>query len=145
MNISELLISNEILARKMKFLSQYYGVKCFQNIANEKYGFGTYFTPILDESGLNNEFCVLRKLESLTNEHLDIIQLTMINIIGIDGLIKQNSKELTKEIILNYQSVNSLFMLPSSCVDKLRQLGYAADWDGYNIDKQLELGWIKFE
>lgn len=126
---------------KKRFFANYYGVKCFQNTENLKYGYEPYSNPIWQ---YDDEFCILNSVENVTDEHLEQLLFTIVNIIGIDGLIKPNSKELTKEVILNYNKVDSLFMLPSNCVDKLRELGYAVDWNGYNIREQLKLGWIKF-
>jgi len=131
---------------KSTFFAQYFG----QKILNP-YSLLTYTnTGVLQTinsvqlSGIrDNDFLQLKPLSKISDEDAKKIQSTLLNIIGLDGLIRENSIELVKEVISNYSKMDCLFMLPSSCVDKLRELGYAVDWNGLKVSQQIILGWTK--
>lgn len=132
-----------ITAVKSRFFAQYWGVNCFQNIMNEKYGYKTYPEPFMDEPNINGQFCKLKSLSNITNEDAEKLQYTLVNVVGLDGLIRQNSIDLVKEVVSNYEQIDCLFMLPSSFADLARELGYAIDWNNYKVSKQIELGWVR--
>lgn len=143
MNTSKLLMSNEILTLKMKFLSQYYGVKCFQNITNEKYGFETYQTPILDDSGLNNEFCKLKNVKNITDS--EIVEIW--NLV-FDTLRSDKSKIASFRFDLSRNKLfNQVISIEKSILltDILRSKGYAIPFMGMSVDKLIELKWIVLE
>ena len=90
-----------------------------------------------------NSCLELKPLSKITNEDAEKLQYTLVNVVGLDGLIRQSSIELVKEVVSNYEQIDCLFMLPSSFADLARELGYAIDWNNYKVSKQIELGWVK--
>lgn len=90
-----------------------------------------------------NSCLELKPLSKITNEDAEKLQYTLVNVVGLDGLIRQNSIELVKEVVSNYEQIDCLFMLPSSFADLARELGYAIDWNNYKVSKQIELGWVQ--
>jgi hypothetical protein len=100
-------------------------------------------TTVLLINQLSNYHLELKPLSKITDEDAEKLQYTLKNIVGLDGLIRQNSIELVKELISNYEQVDCLFMLPSSFSDKVRELGYAIDWNNYKISEQIQLGWVR--
>ena len=96
--------------------------------------------PAIEKSGW---FIKLKSLSKITNEDAEKLQYTLVNVVGLDGLIRQNSIELVKEVISNYEQIDCLFMLPSSFTDLARELGYAIDWNNHKVSKQIELGWVQ--
>jgi putative N-acetylmannosamine-6-phosphate epimerase len=91
----------------------------------------------------NIEFINLKPLSEITNEDAEKLQYTLVNVVGLDGLIRQNSIDLVKEVVSNYHQIDCLFMLPSSFADLVRELGYAIDWNNYKVSKLVDLGWVK--
>ncbi len=85
----------------------------------------------------------LKPLSKITNEDAEKLQYTLVNVVGLVGLIRQNSIDLVKEVVSNYEQIDCLFMLPSSFTDLARELGYAIDWNNYKVSKQIELGWVQ--
>jgi hypothetical protein len=100
-------------------------------------------TTVLLINQLSNYHLELKPLSKITDEDAEKLQYTLENVVGLDGLIRQNSIELVKELISNYEQVDCLFMLPSSFSDKVRELGYAIDWNNYKISEQIQLGWVR--
>jgi hypothetical protein len=135
---------------KPQFFAQYWG----QEVAGSKYFkkpktvMFNYdlFGSLNSESNIvtfENFFLWLKPLSKITDEDAEELQHTLINVVGLDGFIRQNSIELVREVISNYEKIDCLFMLPSSFVDKARKLGYAIDWNGYKVSDLIEKGWIK--
>ena len=100
-------------------------------------------TTVLLINELLNYHLELKPLSKITNEDAEKLQYTLVNVVGLDGLIRQNSIELVKEVVSNYEQIDCLFMLPSSFADLARELGYAIDWNNYKVSKQIELGWVQ--
>lgn len=100
-------------------------------------------TTVLLIEQLENYHLELKPLSKITNEDAEKLQYTLVNVVGLDGLIRQNSIELVKEVVSNYEQIDCLFMLPSSFADLARELGYAIDWNNYKVSKQIELGWVQ--
>ena len=100
-------------------------------------------TTVLLIEQLENYHLELKPLLKITDEDAEKLQYTLVNVVGLDGLIRQNSIELVKEVVSNYEQIDCLFMLPSSFADLSRELGYAIDWNNYKVSKQIELGWVQ--
>ena len=133
-----------ITAVKSRFFAQYWG----QEVGLQCEGGGSGFTYSINEGTLNdleirNDKLLLKSLSKITNEDAEKLQYTLVNVVGLDGLIRQNSIELVKEVVSNYEQIDCLFMLPSSFTDLARELGYAIDWNNYKVSKQIELGWVQ--
>ena len=133
-----------ITAVKSRFFAQYW---C-QEVGLQCEGAGKGFTYTISEGTLNdieirNDKLLLKPLSKITNEDAEKLQYTLVNVVGLDGLIRQNSIELVKEVVSNYEQIDCLFMLPSSFADLSRELGYAIDWNNYKVSKQIELGWVQ--
>jgi hypothetical protein len=127
---------------KSRFFGQYFE----QIIAKEaKYSHSPAInvTTVFLINKLSNYHLELKPLSKITNEDAEKLQYTLVNVVGLDGLIRQNSIELVKEVVSNYEQIDCLFMLPSSFSDKARELGYAIDWNNYKVSKQIELGWVQ--
>lgn len=124
---------------KSRFFAQYWGTKTLY--------IGGKGLVELGKGGWNLKhpdfFLQLKPLSKITNEDAEKLQYTLVNVVGLDGLIRQNSIELVKEVVLNYEQIDCLFMLPSSFADLARELGYAIDWNNYKVSKQIELGWVQ--
>ena len=128
---------------KSRFFAQYLGQKIIrwhQWVNETENGFVDLSIPAIEKDGW---FVKLKPISKITNEDAEKLQYTLINVIGLDGLIRDNSIDLVKEVVSNYEQIDCLFMLPCSCVDKLRELGYAIDWNNYKVSKQIELGWVQ--
>ena len=127
------------MAVKSRFFAQYWGTKTL-------YVGGVGLVEI-GKGGWNLKhhdfFLQLKPLSKITDKDADKLQYTLVNVIGLDGLIRQNSIELVKEVVSNYDKIDCLFMLPSSFTDLARELGYAIDWNNYKVSKQIELGWVQ--
>jgi hypothetical protein len=133
-----------ITAVKSRFFAQYWG----QEVGLQCEGGGSGFVYIISEGTLNdleirNDKLLLKQLSKITNEDAEKLQYTLVNVVGLDGLIRQNSIELVKEVVSNYEQIDCLFMLPSSFTDLARELGYAIDWNNHKVSKQIELGWVQ--
>ena len=100
-------------------------------------------TTVLLINELSNYHLELKPLSKITNEDAEKLQYTLVNVVGLDGLIRQKSVDLVKEVVSNYEKVDCLFMLPSSFADLARELGYAIDWNNYKVSEQIELGWVQ--
>jgi hypothetical protein len=139
-------IKPETQSCQMAVKSSFFGQYLEQIIAKEtKYPNSPTIntTTVLLINGLSNYHLELKPLSKITDEDADKLQYTLVNVVGLDGLIRQNSIELVKEVISNYEQIDCLFMLPSSFSDKARELGYAIDWNNYKVSKQIELGWVQ--
>ena len=128
-----------ITAVKSRFFAQYWGTKTLYVGGEGKVEVGN--------GGWNLKhpdfFLQLKPLSKITNEDAEKLQYTLVNVVGLDGLIRQNSIELLKEVVSNYEQIDCLFMLPSSFSDLARELGYAIDWNNHKVSKQIELGWVQ--
>ena len=130
-------------AVKCRFFAQYYGQEILrwhqwaEETPDSKVDLSI---PAIEKSGW---FIKLKPLSKITNEDAEKLQYTLVNVVGLDGLIRQNSIELVKEVVSNYEQIDCLFMLPSSFADLARELGYAIDWNNYKVSKQIELGWVQ--
>ena len=122
---------------KSRFFAQYWGQDICQTKGG-KYKIDEDCFPLWKKSYLE-----LKPLSKITDEDAEKLQYTLVNVVGLDGLIRQNSIYLVKEVILNYEKGDCLFMLPSSFTDLARELGYAIDWNNYKVSKQIELGWVQ--
>jgi hypothetical protein len=122
---------------KSRFFAQYWGQEVCQTKGG-KYKVDEDCFPLWDRSYLE-----LKPLSKITNEDAEKLQYTLVNVVGLDGLIRQNSIELVKEVVSNYEKVDCLFMLPSSFSDLARELGYAIDWNNYKVSEQVQLGWVQ--
>jgi hypothetical protein len=124
---------------KSRFFAQYWGTKTLY--------IGGKGLVEIGKGGWNLKhpdfFLQLKPLSKITNEDAEKLQYTLVNVVGLDGLIRQNSIELVKEVVSNYEQIDCLFMLPSSFADLSRELGYAIDWNNYKVSKQIELGWVQ--
>ena len=132
---------------KSRFFAQYWGKNYIYK--NE---YGKFKGNLSDENSIyhfknhlknNNPILLLKSLSKITNEDAEKLQYTLVNVVGLDGLIRENSIELVKEVVSNYEQIDCLFMLPSSFTDLARELGYAIDWNNYKVSKQIELGWVQ--
>lgn len=126
---------------KCRFFAQYFGTETFCGGDNHIVTNVDWYT-IADES-YQNSHLKLKQLSKITDEDAEKLQYTLVNVIGLDGLIKENSISLVKEVISNYEQTDCLFMLPSLFTDKARELGYAIDWNNYKVSKQIEFGWVQ--
>lgn len=124
---------------KCRFFAQYWGTKTLYvgGVGKVEVGNGGWNLKHPDF------FLQLKPLSKITNEDAERLQYTLVNVVGLDGLIRQNSIELVKEVVSNYEQIDCLFMLPSSFTDLARELGYAIDWNNYKVSKQIELGWVQ--
>ena len=132
-----------ITAVKSRFFAQYYGqeiLRWHQWIETTPDSKVDLSIPAIEKSGW---FIKLKPLSKITNEDAEKLQYTLVNVVGLDGLIRQNSIELVIEVVSNYEQIDCLFMLPSSFSDLARELGYAIDWNNYKVSKQIELGWVQ--
>ena len=124
---------------RSRFFAQYWGTKTLY--------IGGVGLVELGTGGWNLKhpvfFLQLKPLSKITDEDAEKLQYTLVNVVGLDGLIRQNSIELVKEVVSNYEQIDCLFMLPSSFSDLARELGYAIDWNNYKVLKQIELGWVQ--
>lgn len=124
---------------RSRFFAQYWGTKTLY--------IGGVGLVEIGKGGWNLKhpdfFLQLKPISKITDEDADKLQYTLVNVVGLDGLIRQNSIELVKEVVSNYEQIDCLFMLPSSFTDLARELGYAIDWNKYKISKQIELGWVQ--
>ncbi len=134
---------------KSRFFAQYFGQKILSFVGSQV-DYKVYPHSLAKNENwsnrtqnIENQFIVLKSLSKITNEDAEKLQYTLVNVIGLDGLIKQNSIDLVKEVVSNYEKVDCLFMLPSSFADLARELGYAIDWNNYKVSEQIKLGWIK--
>jgi len=133
-----------ITAVKSRFFAQYYTQKiCEYNFKKEKLDFVKVETLLNSVEKIDNWSLFLKPLSKITNEDAEKLQYTLVNVVGLDGLIRQNSIELVKEVVSNYEQIDCLFMLPSSFSDLARELGYAIDWNNHKVSKQIELGWVQ--
>lgn len=126
-----------ITAVKSRFFAQYWGQEICQTKGG-KYAIDEDCFPLWNKSYLE-----LKPLSKITNEDAEKLQYTLVNVVGLDGLIRQNSIDLVKEVVSNYEQIDCLFMLPSSFSDLARELGYAIDWNNYKVSKQIKLGWVQ--
>ena len=122
---------------KSRFFAQYWGQVVCQT-KEGRYELDEDCFPLWKNSCLE-----LKPLSKITNEDAEKLQYTLVNVVGLDGLIRQNSIELVKEVVSNYEQIDCLFMLPSSFADLSRELGYAIDWNNYKVSKQIEIGWVQ--
>jgi hypothetical protein len=122
---------------KSRFFAQYWGQEVCQTKGG-RYKIDEDCFPLWDRSYLE-----LKPLSKITDEDAEKLQYTLVNVVGLDGLIRQNSIDLVKEVVYNYEKVDCLFMLPSSFSDLARELGYAIDWNNYKVSEQIELGWVQ--
>ena len=134
---------------KSRFFAQYFGQNILGFVGNQ-IDYKVYPHVLTKNKNwsnrtqnIENQFIVLKSLSKITNEDAEKLQYTLVNVIGLDCLIKQNSIDLVKEVVSNYEKVDCLFMLPSSFADLARELGYAIDWNNYKVSEQIKLGWIK--
>ena len=128
---------------KSRFFAQYIGQKIIrwhQWVDETENCFVNLSIPEIEKKGW---FINLKPLSKIINEDAEKLQFTLVNVIGLDGLIKENSIDLVKKVISNYTQIDCLFMLSSSFTDKARELGYAIDWNTYKVSKQIELGWVR--
>lgn len=139
-------------AVKSRFFAQYWGQKVglFKkgNYSNPtgtiRIVDGSLITASNIESYSKTKIALqLKPLSKITNEDAEKLQYTLVNLVGLDVLIRQNSIELVKEVVSNYEQIDCLFMLPSSFSDLARELGYAIDWNNHKVSKQIELGWVQ--
>jgi hypothetical protein len=135
---------NETLAVKSRFFAQYWK----QNVLREnrqgfEFALDTVGTQDNELVCFKDSYLQLKPLSKITDEDAEKLQYTLVNVVGLDGLIRQNSVDLVKEVVSNYEKVECLFMLPSLFSDLARELGYAIDWNNYKVSKQIELGWVQ--
>lgn len=141
--MKEFEIPNETNFLKMKFLAQHYGVKCFQNTMNEKYGFETYFTPILNDNGLSNEFCKLKDVKNITDsEIIELWNLVFDNYRPDKSKVDSFRFDLSRGKLFNQVvSIEKSILF----IDNLRSKGYATPFMGMSVEKLIELKWIILE
>jgi hypothetical protein len=128
---------------KKMFFAQYYGhevLRWHQWTELTYYQKVDLSIPKIEGDGW---YLTLKSLDNITDDDAGILQYTLINVIGLDGLIKESSSDLIKEVVSNYAQIDCLFMLPSSFTDKARELGYAIDWNGFKVQDLIDFGWIK--
>ncbi len=133
-----------IAAVKSRFFAQYWK----QNVLREnrqgfKFALDTVGTQDNELVCFTDSYLQLKSLSKITDEDAERLQYTLVNVVGLDGLIRQNSIDLVKEVVSNYEQIDCLFMLPSSFSDLARELGYAIDWNNHKVSKQIELGWVQ--
>lgn len=137
---------------KCRFYAQYqFSHVCFEGISNSVWNTDVclvngYFINNGDRGRIfmdDTPPLLLKSVSNITDADASEMQFTLINVIGLDGIIRPNSIDLIKEVIHNYDQIGLLSTLPSSCIDKLREFGYATDWDGIKLTELIDLGWIK--
>ena len=134
-------------AVKCRFFAQYWGQRVvahtedlgIKGIKEVRYEPRT----VINFKEIETSCLVLKRLSKITDEDAEKLQYTLVNVVGLDGLIRQNSIELVKEVVSNYEKIDCLFMLPTSFADLARELGYAIDWNNHRVSKQIELGWVR--
>lgn len=133
-------MSEQETLEKIRFFHQYHeqNVLCQHNslfnLAVKDHNFS---------DDLNQNYLGLKSLHFVTEEHAKELSLTLINVVGLDGVIRKQNAELVKEVFDNYSQIDLLGMLPSSFVDKVREFGYAFDWNGMKVSELIDKGWIK--
>ena len=63
-------------------------------------------TTVLLIEQLENYHLELKPLLKITDEDAEKLQYTLVNVVGLDGLIRQNSIELVKEVVSNYEQID---------------------------------------
>lgn len=122
------MISEDEFKLKTRFFAQYWGVNCFQNIMNEKYGYNTYPEPFMDESNVNGQFCKLKPISKITDEEAYEIQ----KITGTNHLVFKPLKYMA------YQKQDAI-----EVIDYLRSKGYAISFMNYSVEDLINKGWVK--
>jgi hypothetical protein len=118
------------VAVKSRFFAQYWGVKCFQNIMNDKYGYETYPEPFMDESNMNGQFCKLKPLSILSDEDYRKIAKLYVK------PIFRNKENYIDEV-----AQFKIFMIEE--IDFLRSKGYAVPFMEYSVDDLISFGWVQ--
>jgi len=124
---------------KCRFFAQYWGTKTMYvgGVGLVEIGSGGWNLKHPDF------FLQLKSLASISDGDAEKLVLTLGNVIGLDMLIRDKSNDLVRYVVANYSLGGCLFMLPSSFTDLARSLGYAIDWNNYNVPKQIEMGWVR--
>lgn len=120
---------NEILLAKGQFLGLYYG----QCVVINPHGTGHWVVGMsfdYSETKLR-----LKELKTLTDADASKIPKRGSNNL-IYGILS------SKKFLEIYDIMD---LLTSEEADYLRSMGYALDWKGFTVAKQIELGWITLE
>lgn len=136
------------LANKARFFGLYFGAEVEGDPQDsDDYKICTWELTIDGFEFAVYEGCtlLLKPLSSISDEDAKELSLRLGTVVGLDEIIHKNSPDLVKEVVENYSSINSLWMLPARFVDKARELGYAIDWNNLSIEKQIAYGWIKLK
>lgn len=136
------MISQDDFELKTRFFAQYWGQQIC-GYDSSKNDFVRVSTLLCSFEKIDSWCLFLKPLSKITDEDAKELQYTLIAVIGIDGLIRENSIELVRELVSNYEKVDCLSMLPSSFTDEARKLGYAIDWNGCKVAELIEKGWAK--
>lgn len=136
------MISQDEFELKNRFFAQYWGQQiCGYDSSKNDF---VRVSTLLRSFEKTDTWCLfLKPLSKITDEDANELQYTLVNVIGIDGLIKENSIELVRELVSNYEKADCLGMLPSSFTDKARKLGYAIDWDRFKVSQLIANRWVK--
>lgn len=118
---------------KVKFFAQYWGQKVFVN-------------PILDSRPVNNTY--LFGYDEPEDIEMEYLQLKDINSITDKEILAyksfQEMNEMADAYFINsfreYLVINNL---SAYFVDYFRSKGFAIEWMGLSVEKQIEYGWIK--
>ena len=128
---------------KARFFAQYWGQRIMAITVNEndfcqKIGF-----THMNKYHLENCHIELKPLSSITKEHLTEIakfyESTAHN-------IKLNDDQVEFDFIYGDEHASGAIQVDSDyCLDYLRSKGFAMDWMGLSVKKQIDHGWVKLK
>lgn len=134
------------LENKAKFFAQYWG-----HMYTYKNDFGTFKEKVGDfhfRTDVSKEECFLslKPLSSISDEDAFVLGCLMVK--DPEDYISATTHNDSLGVWLKMERENGgkgfyLNLNLSVVVDKARELGYAADWNGLSVEKQIEYGWIK--
>lgn len=128
------------LENKAKFFAQYWGQKVIRyHEINQLWK----VEPLLVKECSEDDLLELKPLSEISDEDAKQLAYRLGDAIDINEMIHKSSSDLVKEIIESYSSVQCLWMLNARFTDKVRELGYAIDWNNLTVEQQISYGWVR--
>ncbi|WP_430827264.1 hypothetical protein [Chryseobacterium indologenes] len=130
------------LENKAKFFAQYWGQEVFKYFDTLK--IQTYFKLDHENFGnIHNGYLELKPLSSITDEELvkiaQFYESTAHN-------VKLGDDQILFDFIYGDQGASGAIEISDGyCLDWLRGNGFATEWMGLSVEKQIEYGWIKLK
>ncbi|MDV3508979.1 hypothetical protein CMU89_16995 [Elizabethkingia anophelis] len=127
------MVMENILKNKAAFFAQYWG----QRVLNYRGSTGLMQISALSlkKSAVKINWLELKSLEDITEEDLNYC-----------SQICFKNTRMTFASVKDYLEQNYLFgFFMDEEVDYLREKGYAVQWRGLSVEKQIEYGWIKLK